>query len=79
MRNCLRIPRQNTTHVRLQPLEQLGIADEAVLYDFAHAARELARRKRVECGRVDEHTSRLVEGSDHVFSEGVVHASFAAH
>jgi len=51
----LRVALEQALHVGLQPGEERGVADEAVLDDLADAARQLAVRQRAERVHVNEH------------------------
>ncbi len=64
--------------VRLQPGEELRVADEAVFRHLGVAGVEDARGQRVEHAGVGEHQRRLVEGADKVFAARRVDAGLAA-
>ena len=64
--------------VLLEPAEQLGIADEAVLDDLGEPGAQLARRQRGQGGGVAHHELGLVEGPDQVLAADVVDAGLAA-
>ena len=54
--------------VRLQPGEEVGVAEQAVFRHLGIAGAEVARRQRVEQRGVGQHQSRLVEGADQVLA-----------
>ena len=62
----------------LDPGEELGIGDRAVLDDLGQSRRELALGQRVERVEVADHTHRLVERADHVLAQRVVDRGLAA-
>src|SRR3712207_7534896 len=55
--------------VRLQPGEEAGIAEQAVFGNLRIAGAHVARRQRVEQGRIGDHQDRLVERSEEHTSE----------
>ncbi len=64
--------------VRLQPDEELGVAEQPVFGDLGIAGAELAQRQRVEQRGVGDHQDRLVEGADQVLALRRVDAGLAA-
>lgn len=66
-------------HVFLQPGKQLRIPDQAVLYYFRHPRGVLPPRQRVQELGVNEHTLWLVERSNHVLPQWVVHSRLSPH
>ena len=61
----------------LLPLEEGSVADETVLDYLRDTRLELAVGESVEGVGVDEDTLRLVEGPNHVLTQGVVHPRLA--
>ena len=68
----------DVVHVRLQPGEELGVQDHAVLDHFRQAGAIFAHGQRGQHARVDQHAPRLPERADHVLGPGQVHAHLAA-
>ena len=64
--------------VRLEPGEEAGVAEQAVLRHLGVAGAEVAGRQRVEERGVGEHQPRLVEGADEVLALGRVDPGLAA-
>ena len=64
--------------VRLQPAEEGGVAEEAVLRHLAVAGEEVARGQGVEEHGVGEDEARLVEGADQVLALARVDPGLAA-
>src|SRR5574340_1149945 len=64
--------------VRLQPHEEILVADERGLDDFREPGAEFARRQGLEGVDVGDHRERLVKRADHVLAVTVVDAGLAA-
>ena len=64
--------------VGLQPGEEGGVVDQAVLGDFRIAGAKLARRERVEQRRVGHHQHRLVKRADQILAVRRVDPGLAA-
>ena len=71
-------PASSFCAVRLAPFEEGEIVDQAVFDDLGVARAQLARRQRVEHGRVDEHQRRLMECADQILAGGRVDRGLAA-
>jgi hypothetical protein len=69
---------EDAAPVRLQPGEEAGIIDEAVLRHLGIAGAELAGGERVEHVGVGQHEARLIEGADKVLAVPGVDAGLAA-
>ena len=78
MRQRGRVARQQLADVLLDPVEEGGVEDGAVLDHFGQAGRQLARRAASPACRIGQHRARLVEGADHVLAQRVVDAGLAA-
>ena len=64
--------------VPLEPPEQTGVGDHAVLDHLVQPGAELAARQRVEQQRVDHNRDWLVESADEVLAERMVDSHLAA-
>ncbi len=64
--------------VALEPREERGVDDDAVLDDLGEPGSQLSRRQRCERVRIRQDRDRLVEGADHVFRARMVHGGLAA-
>jgi hypothetical protein len=73
-----RIIAEKALPILLQPAEEAGVAQQAVLRHLGIARTHLANGKRGERLRVGEHKARLMERADQVFALGRVDAGLAA-
>src|SRR3546814_17772508 len=64
--------------VRLQPVEEAGVADQAVFHHLGIAVQYLAARQGGENGNIRKHQPRLMEGADQVLALRCVDAGIAA-
>ena len=64
--------------MRLAPGEEIRIVDQGAFDDLGIAGADLARRERVEAGRVDQHERGLVEGADEILARRRVDRGLAA-
>ena len=69
---------EHAAPLRFAPVEEGGVADQAVLHHLGVARAHLAQRQRVEQRRVGEDEARLVERADEVLAVGRVDAGLAA-
>ena len=70
---------EQARHIALEPGEELGVAEHAVLDDFRDAGTKFARRQGGEGVAVGDHQSRLMEGADEILAAGVIDPGLAAH
>ena len=64
--------------IGLEPGEERFVAEHAIFGDFGVTRTELARRQRVEHGRVRNHQNRLVKRAEQIFSLRRIDAGLAA-
>ena len=64
--------------VGLEPGEEGLVAEHAIFGDFGVAGAELARRQRVEHGRVGDHQHRLMKGAEQIFAVRRIDPGLAA-
>ena len=64
--------------VVFEVIEEVGIENHSVLDHFGQPAAVVSDGQRFERRGIDEHTGRLVEGTDQVFGPGVIDGNFAS-
>src|SRR5262245_48260225 len=69
---------QQRRNLSLQKREELLIGDNAVLDDFCKAGNPLSVRQSAKRKRIDEYCTRLVERSDEILSQSMVHTGLAS-
>ena len=65
--------------VALEPVEEIGVADERDLHRFCHACDLLARRQIVDEGQVVENREGRSEGADEILRPLQIDAVLYAH
>ncbi len=58
------------------PLQEVRIADQSVFNHFCHSCGQLTRRQGFQSIGIGNHGLRLMESSDHVLTERVIHTGF---
>ncbi len=73
------LPRQEACNIFFEPVQENGIANEAIFDDFGNARAQLPVRQGIERGGVGNDRSRLVKGADHVLAQRMIDSGLAAH
>ena len=76
---CRRIAGQQCGRIGLAPIEETGVADQAVFHHLGIAGAQVAQRQGLQHLRIDQHQRRLVEGANKVLAGGRVDRGLAAH
>ena len=79
IRKRLFVARSEPRDVLLQPVKEAGIMDQPVFDDFCQSGSQLPLIQRIQRVGVDYYTAGLMEGPDHVFSQGMVDTRFTAY
>src|SRR5271169_3791284 len=70
---------QNLLVIPLDILEEIGIENCAVFYDFRQSTSKFPVRKSFEYGDIDINLTRLMECSEQIFSERMIDGDFSAN
>ena len=63
--------------ILFQPAKECGVVNQTVLDDFCQPCHELPVVQCIQCVGINQHTSGLVEGANHVFPKEMINAGFA--
>lgn len=64
----IRVTRQQASAIRLAPIEECGVIDQAIFDDLGITRPHLSRGQRIEDIGVDQHDPRLVERADQILA-----------
>ena len=78
VRQRVRILVEQRRHIRLEPVEEVGVSDRAMLDNLRQSGYQLTLGQGIERTGIDEHDLGLVERADQVLALRVIDARLAA-
>ena len=79
MHQCCLVKFHDGIQVNFEEGKEFRIKNDSVLHDFSQATDHFSRRQSLKSLAIDPHKFRLVECTDHIFPQRVIHGNFSAN